>query len=137
MRKTLSLSILFIVTTLFFIGCGASRPLIVEWPNVVQQTDVPASDQGVVVTAPRGVWLDIIKASNYGTTAFIYGMPPGQMFFVPADATLTYSTTVIITVRGRDAKGNLLGVTSRPFTFSNYAGYSYNQYWNVRAYELR
>lgn len=116
---------------------GNYKPLIIKWPNVVQQTNVPASSQGVVITAPRGMWLDIVKTSGYGTTAFVYGMPPGGTFFIPADANLQYGETIVLTVRGRDSQGNLLGVTSRSFSFSNTGAYSYNQYWNVEGGELR
>jgi len=147
MKKILYILLFFVLTTVFY-GCGFVqtmslavtgnyKPLIIEWPNVVQQTNIPAMDQGVILTAPKEVWIDIIKTSGRGTTAFIYGMPPGQSFFLPADANLKYSSTVVITVRGRDSRGNLIGVTSRSYTFSNSGYISYNQYWNVRRGELQ
>jgi len=116
---------------------GGYKPLIVEWPTIKQQTNVPAMNQGILVTAPRDAWLNITKTSGYGTTAIVLGMPPGGEFFFPADNNLQYTSTVIVTVRGYDEKGNFIGVISRSFTFSNYAGYSYNQYWNVSRADLR
>lgn len=142
MKKLLVFSLFFFVAV--FSGCtaisvltGGYKPLIVMWPEVKQQSNVPQLNQGVVITAPRGVWLDIVKVSGYGTTAFIYGMPPGGVFFLSADADLQYGTTIVITVRGRDANGNLMGVTSRQFSFSETSYSSYNYHWNVRVSELQ
>jgi len=147
MKKILYILLFFVLTTVFY-GCGFVqtmslavtgnyKPLIIDWPNVVQQTNVPSIDQGVYITAPRDVaWIDIIKVSGYGTTAFIYGMPSGNGFFLPADANLKYNSTIIITVRGYDTGGRLIGSISRQYSFSNSGYSSYNQYWNVRRGEL-
>lgn len=144
MKKLLAFSVV-LFSFILFSGCSSLsvlvsgyKPLVIEWPKIVEQTNVPAMNQGVLVTAPRDVWLNVTKTSGYGTTAIVLGMPPGGQFFFPADNNFREGSTIVITVRGYDGRGNLLGIVSKPFMFTGgTSSYYFNQYWNVRRGELQ
>lgn len=135
MKKLFVSSVFFSLFFLFFVGCSV-RPLIVNWPNVVVETNLPLSSQGVVVTAPPGLFLDVKKTGRYGQTILVKNLPPGENFFIPADGFWS-NQTIVITIRGYDAKGNLMGVRSRQFWFYNSGYDSRVEYWDVSVNDLQ
>ena len=130
-------------------GC-AVRPLVINWPNVVVETNLPLSRQGVVlvngvVDSPR-VYLDISKTGYYGTSVLVHNLPPGGSFFVPADGGWLNNQTMTVVVTGYVILGQdslrtirlLVGTLAREFSFYNSGGYfSHIEPWRIGRYDLQ
>lgn len=136
------ISLMLIVVSLGFFGCA--RPLIIHWPEVVVQTNLPLSRQGVVVlnTIPD-VFLDVKKQGYFGTSVVVKNLPPGKSFTVPADPLIQSQTLVVTvaaytyTITGGDTVKAYLGARSKRFTFRNSGWGSRVTNWDVRRSDLR
>lgn len=130
--------LLFLFLAIALNGCLA-RSHIVDYPHVSVRTNLPLSYQGVVVVNAEHetpITLTIVKTGRFGQSIRVRGMPAGESFFVPADGFVT-SQTFTITVNAYNARGNLVGSETRPFSFTNSGYNSRNQYWSVRLSDFR
>ena len=133
-----NLSLLFIGVSLAFSACA--RPLIVNWPKVEVQTNLPLSRQGVVVlnTIPD-ILLTIKKEGYFGTSIIVRDLPEGESFRIPADP-LIQSQTLVIVISAYsivDGERVYLGSRSRRFSFTNRGWNSRVTYWDVGKSDLR
>ena len=129
-------------------GCSA-RPLVIDWPRVQVQTNLPLSRQGVVIVngavdSPR-VCLTVEKFGYYGKTILVRGLEPGGSVFIPADGgwlnnqTMTVSVMGYVVVARRDSVEfiQIVGTTTREFSFHN-SGYSSRiESWRITDYDIR
>ncbi len=140
MRKIPLMLILAVSFTLF----SCARPLIIHWPKVVVETNLPLSRQGVVVvnTIPD-VFLTVKKQGYFGTSVVVRGLPSGESFLIPADPLIQSQTFVITvtahtyTVANNDTIKAYLGARSKRFTFRNSGWDSRIMNWDVRRGDLR
>ncbi len=129
-------TIVAIAAILLVAGC-ATKPLVIQWPNVQVKTNLPLSSNGVVVSnTVSGVTLTIKKRGHYGTSMIVRGMPTGESILVPADP-LIRSQTFTITVTAYDSDDRYVGMRSREFSFSNSGYHSKTKSWDVRRSDLR
>ena len=130
-----NLSLLFIGVSLAFSACA--RPLIINWPKVEVQTNLPLSRQGVVVlnTIPD-ILLTIKKEGYFGTSIMLRGLPPGESFRVPADRYIQSQTFVIMVSAYSIIDGTHVGSGAKEFSFRNSGLNSRVIYWKVRRRDL-
>ena len=140
-------SLLFVAFAAILLGGCAARPLVIDWPEVQVQTNLPLSRQGVVIVNgivdSPSVYLNISKTGYYGTTIVVRRLPPGHSFFIPADGGWIVHQTMAIVVVGyeihaeRDSARVLTGTATREFSFHN-SGYSSRiETWRITRYSLR
>jgi len=129
-------------------GCSA-KPLVIDWPTVQVETNLPLSRQGVVIVngmidSPR-VELGISKIGYYGTSIVIQGLAPGGSIFVPADGGWLNNQTMAVVVTAneiiaqRDSikVARVIGIATREFSFYN-SGYSSRiSTWHFTRYDLQ
>ncbi|HDY73220.1 MAG TPA: hypothetical protein ENH86_01455 [Candidatus Jorgensenbacteria bacterium] len=133
-------SLLFIGVSLILSACAGIRPLIINWPKVEVQTNLPLSRQGVVVlnTIPD-ILLTIKKEGYFGTSIVVRDLPEGESFRIPADP-LIQSQTLVIVISAYSIVNServYLGSRSRRFSFNNSGWDSRVTYWDVGKSDLR
>ncbi len=131
-------SLLLISISLAFSACA--RPLIVNWPKVEVQTNLPLSRQGVVVlNAVPDILLTIKKEGYFGTSIVVRDLPPGESFRIPADPLIQSQTLVIVISAYSIVEGErvYVGSRSRKFSFNNSGFSSRVTYWDVGKSDLR
>lgn len=148
--KKITVPLIFLFISFLLSGCGMVKtislaitgnykPLIVEWPNVVQQTNIPMiQGASVYVIAPSDVaFVNVVKTSDYGTTAFVFDMPAGKGFYFSVEENLKYNSTITINMEGFDRMGHSFGVVSHEFNFSNSGYTSNNHSWKPTRSQMR
>ena len=133
-------SLLLISVSLVLSACAGTRPLIINWPKVEVQTNLPLSRQGVVVlnTIPD-ILLTIKKEGYFGTSIIVRNLPEGESFRIPADPFIQSQILVIVISAHSIVDGErvYVGSRSRDFSFTNRGWNSRVKYWDVIKSDLR